>query len=341
MLKASKHFLPLVLLLASSAVGSAQWVSADRQAHEESLWKWTGVEFPAGMRFYDCKPAFQHVARDGALRPTYLLSSADYALVANDHNVNLLRLWRRPGGLQGTDRKHWRNATAVHLPGPLKVWKGMIEMRGAGSLPIWRWEYPDGTIFADMLIRKHDGQEWPFELRLREKRDGKWDDGIAYRPYASAEDLPKGAIKRTWELPTQPGEKLSLLGVDRLKATAWLLPETTDKTIWPAFKPSRIVATTQSDDAAIPPLYAGNVVACAKCHQHAGKSPGYASVIRGDDTILSFHPFEPTSISPNGINRRVSFREDVIDPKASLPTGAVEATGQGSSSRVSIIGGGR
>lgn len=329
-----------VLLLPGCVVGQSIWLPDAEQKHNAALWAWTGVEMPPGAYFYSCKPAFQHVARNQFMQPIYLLCSADYALVANDDNVNKLGLWRAPGGLSDVDRSQWRNATAVYLPKPVQVRKGSINMPNAGTLPIWRWSYPDGTLFADMLVRRHNGQEWPFELRIREKVAGKWDDGTVYRPYAGESSLPPGAKKTTWTMRTHPGEKLSLLGVDKLQAKAYVLPDDVSPSDWPAFKPSTTVVTGASAHGAIPPGFAGNVVRCLACHQNAGQAPGYASVIRGDDTVLSFHPFEPSSVSPNGGELPVRFNPEVVGKDTNLPTGPVNVAPRGGG-QVRIFGGGK
>ena len=331
-----KRIFALIVELVLATFAYGQWLSPELQKHHQELWDWTGVDRPDGMKFYECTPAFQHAARDGNLRPTYLLCHADYRLVSNDHNVNMLPLWRRPGGLNAVPRKHWRNATAVYLPGPLKVWKGDITMPGAGTLPMWKWEYPDGTIFADLLIRKYGEEEWPFELRLREKKDGKWDDGTAYRPFTGKPD----GDKTEWTIPSLPGENIASLGVDRLRATAWRLRERVDKLKWAVFSPSTTIVTGHDDNDSIPPGFAGNPVRCIQCHKHAGTSQAYASVIRGNDSVFSFQPFEDSSISRNGFALPVLFNPEVIDPKAKLPTGKVRNIPQGRQT-LQVIGGNR
>lgn len=331
----------LLVSASTASTASAQWLSADAEKHNQDLLAWSGVDLGKPVRFYSCAPAFQSVANDSRMQPTYLLSSADYPLMANAVNVNLLKLWRRPGGLSNTDRTHWRNYTAVYLPGTLTVWSGKVKMPNAGDLPTYRWTYPTGTIFVDMLTRVRNGEEYPFEVRTREKQaSGEW-ESTAYRPYATEADLPAGSEKQTWVMKSQPGEKLSLIDVDRLDAQAWSVPADTHHADWPAFKPSRIIATSANNDGVFPPGYAGNMVACAKCHQHAGKSSEYASTFRGDDGVLSFHPFEPSSISDNGFRRQVSFVAELVGKDSGLPTGPVAAPNTGGMQSFKTVIGGR
>ena len=298
-------------ILCAPVLAQAQWVSKDWQDHNEELWKFTGVEMPRGMKFYSVTPAFQHVARGGSGQPTYLLCSANYPIMGNAPNVNLLSLWRSPGGLNASPKAQWRSAKAVFLPSKINVFRGSLTMPGAGELPVWRWTYPDGTIFADMLIRVQADVEFPFELRIREKANGKWDDGTAYRPFASVDDLPKGSRKATWVVKSDRDERLDLLGVQQLEATAWEIPAIDPVSVRGKFKPSRVVVTAKDGTGFAPHGYSGNMVSCNKCHQLAGKASAYASTFRGDDGVLSFHPFDDSSVSRNGIANQVYFNPEV------------------------------
>ena len=65
-----------------------------------------------------------------------------------------------------------------------------------GGLPIfqWRWTYPKGTVFGEMIfIKDQSGALYPSELRTRERYLTGWATNI-YRPYITADSLAK-AIK--------------------------------------------------------------------------------------------------------------------------------------------------
>lgn len=279
----------VALLLCCSALG-AQWLPAAVQERERALWETTGVEFPEGARFYELPKVSQRLSRfENDVFGIYSARFDGYGPFAGT-NVNRQYPWTTPAGLALSPAEQWRVSRVAHFPTPVRVYRNVQGVfNGSKDQPqtFIDWSFPDGTVFAEMLIRKHAGMEWPFEIRMRTKQAGKWDDGATYRPFT---EPPAETTAEAWQL--SPG-KLSDFGVGWLDVTVHRLPRRSlFVPRWGAFKLSRVALTAQDDDSAVPRNYAGNVTRCMTCHDKAGESTSYgATTIRGNDSILSWHPF--------------------------------------------------
>lgn len=282
--------LSLILILCSG-VAKAQWLPEAEQASLKSLWP-AGVPFPPGLKFYALPPAYQQLK---------ILDSRDYlAFHTLDQDRtpegkplgNTLPVWRSPGGLAWSDKRQWRNAVALAIPDgkAIEVWTEKLPVPMASRhLPGLRWAFPDGTVAVDMLIRKGE-QERCFEVRVREKIDGRWDDGTAYRPFG--------------EVPTFVDAERSDYEVD-LSAAKPLRVGKTRFAVWDAgplslprshrFRPSTVVVRDGGD--LIPHDYIGPGLSCRKCHEPAGSVQDYASALRGGDTVLTWYPAKVSSVS--------------------------------------------
>lgn len=285
--------LAITMLLTLATSAPAQWLPDDVQARDRALWDTTGVEFPEGAKFYELPKVSQNL---------FTLNDADvfgiygYRFRGDGPSaVNNEYPWTTPAGLATSPKEQWRVARIAYFPAPVRVFRarqGVLNRFGSRqSQTFIDWSFADGTVFAEMLIRRHEGMEWPFEIRQREKQDGKWADGVTYRPFTDKDQLPAGAVAWDYELP--PG-KLSDFGIGPLTVNNVLhLPKRSLFVPgWTDFRPSRLVFTAQDDDSAVPRNYRGNVTRCITCHGKAGESTSYgATTIRGNDTILSWQPF--------------------------------------------------
>lgn len=286
----------LVFAIVGEAHGQEPWLPAEAQKRDAELWAKTGVELPAGMKFYKVRRVSQKLQEDvnrgmengiyagdftgGRLRIGNTIY--DYPVITN---TNDKPIWSAPGGLFWSDRSEWRNATAAFFPREVEVYRTMTPVKNRfGSYQensVLRWTFPEGTIFADLLIRVREGREWPFELRIATKEKDKW-NRVAHRPFADEADLPPGSKLVNWTVPALD-EKLPTR-----EYPAWSIPD-----VLPAgpFRPSRMVAVSERGGW-LPRWYSGNVVACASCHDRAGESGDYAGVnAPGSDGVISWHPF--------------------------------------------------
>ncbi len=287
----------IVALLLFPSVVQAQWLPEADQKRERDLWASTGVEMPEGLQFYSLQKVSQRLVTIND-RESYGIFSDKYD---GDNlfpvvNVNRQLPWKTPAGLHWSPADQWRSAKAAYFPSPIKVYRhrvGVLNSFGNRQPQMTvAWEFPNGTIFAEILIRRHEGHEWPFEIRVREKHDGKWDDGVTYRPSFDGVQ----AIDLDAEVPAG---KLTDFGVPE-----WIKMHNVKRLpkgslfAGGAFRATRHTMTANDDNSAVPRGFMGNVTRCATCHQRAGESTSYgATAISGSDSILSWQPFRTDTMN--------------------------------------------
>lgn len=279
-------------LLLAAAFSLGQWADDAVQDRGRRLWEQTGLERVEGLRFYDLPGVSQrHVIING--HPGGIFKTS----YGGDTNVNRMHPWLTPSGLQYSPVEHWTKLTAAVIPAKVKVFRDGVRVSSGQELSRLSWSFPDGTSFAEVLIRRDGENEWPFEVRVRSKDDGKWDDGTVYRPWHDPDDLPAGSVKNQWSIPAG---KLADFGIPRFDPVpVWELPPAKSKyPRWGTFTRSRLVATATHDAAWVPKDFMGTQAVCMKCHSRAGEATDYGSTgIRGSDTILSWHPFTPDTVN--------------------------------------------
>ena len=289
----------------------AQWLDDATQARERKLWELTGVEFPQGMKFYDLPKVSQRLVGIIGYSPEnrYGIFSDTYG---GRNNVNAMFPWVTPSGLHDSPKDQWRKAAAAYFPSPVAVYVETVQVQngirdGRGGFfsqpqPHVAWDFSDGTLFAELLIRTHGNQEWPFELRFYEVRDNKLVDGTTYRPFASADDLPHGTTKSKFQVP--PG-KLTDFGFEPAIVITHDLPKKTmNLPRWTDFRPTKFTVSAVDDESSVPRDFVGSVRSCVDCHQQAGKSTSYGSVtIRGSRPNLSWHPFVVENLNTDAMPR--------------------------------------
>lgn len=153
------------------------------------------VPFPHGLKIY--KPAqfgqYLVIRHDQPFHAWHDIKALDPSVnIPVRTNPNQLPPWNASGGLSGF--KGWRSIKMTTVdPSQVKTWKQNLQVAGTSQLlPGWRWSFPNGTLFADLLV--NDAGK-PFELRIREKIDGKWASMIAFEDAAEAPRGYKGAGK--------------------------------------------------------------------------------------------------------------------------------------------------
>ena len=285
-----------LLGLAGIAVGAEPWLPDAEQKINADLWRQTGVEMPEGLKFYKHAKVGQRLTIISY--PQEGIQSQHCHGIFDRGDVLNKIIWRVPGGLYASPKDQWRNATAVAFPpgADIQVYRNMTKvLNSSGSYQDnarLSWVYPNGTIFADLQIRRHDGREWPFELRLRVKKDDAW-ESTAFRPYAEESELPAGSRKRTWTLEALdekiPGRKLE----------AWTIPTGSGEGV--KFKPSSLVLASERDDNFVPRNYVGAMANCNACHARSGESGDYAGTAApGSDGVISFLPLSTATLNTDG-----------------------------------------
>ncbi len=122
---------------------------------------------------------------DGMIRYRTSSFTQSIAVVNNRDSITsirrgmLERKWIVPGGLENA--VGWRSDLYRFLPSMPDVWTGTIFVKnGFGHFQPnrgWKRSYADGTFFCDVLSK----QGVVFEIRYREKLNGRWESHVAYR----------------------------------------------------------------------------------------------------------------------------------------------------------------
>jgi len=291
--------------------------------------------------------AYQHVGH---------VHDPNYNIAANPDpfgNANREMPWGMPFGTHrcGPELLAFR---FVNLPGAVEWWieqtrdgRGIIA--GGRSVeerqPLYRWEFPDRTVFGEvLLIKDENGKAWPFEMRTRTKRDGKWHPDV-FRPFVNRRQLEAACKELDCELPAMPTtrviikdrqprkrvidaeadlEVLPAMDGDLVRV---LLARPFKSALGESWTPGKAAFAPISKEAfgIVPKGYEGGVIAvgqesCMRCHETCRQearsfAPNreWYGRISGDDGIFSFHPFAVECISHNGIEKPVAMRQKLVD----------------------------
>lgn len=268
-------------------------------ADDKAIWEQTGVPMPEGLKFYRQTRASQRLSIVNE-QHVHGLYAADQDLPdlfrgGVNRNTNKKPIWDAPGGLTWVPRDEWRNATAVAFPpgSKVQVYRTMTQVKNSfGSYQDnarLAWVFPEGTQFFDLLIRRHNGEEWPFELRQRVKVNGQW-ESTAYRPWSDESELPEGSRRREFAVSSFDDQ---IPARDSVAHAIQVVGKAGN-----VFKPSRLAVTSDKAGGFSPRHYIGNVVSCATCHDRAGESGNYAGVnAPGSDGVLSWRPFSDATLN--------------------------------------------
>lgn len=272
------------LLFATTAHG--QWLPD--QATDRALWERTGVPLE-GMQFYRVPRVSQRLSIIDSVHVNGIYAADYKGPMIDTPNPNGKQLWREPGGLHWAPKDQWRNATAAFFPSPVEVYRTSTKVLNSFGYQqdnsVVRWRFPDGTVFADLLIARRDGGEVPFEVRIRRKLNGKW-DSEAYRPFDES-NAPAGTIKKRFKSAGIHD------AVDALEFDALVLPEST-----PPHAGRFVRSSVPLAGGFLPRDYAGPVARCASCHNRAGESGAYAGVnAPGNDSVISWQPFTTRTLN--------------------------------------------
>ena len=155
------------------------WLPGGEQARLTSLWP---ISVPRLKNLWFYRPArySQRLAiTNGADTNALYHASRDdvWGNAPTSFNPNRSFPYATPGGLDGLSG--WESHVAVSYPDgeAPATWVEGVEAGAARLLPKTRWAFPEGTVFANMLVA--DGET--FTLRLLEKRSGGWESQVAFR----------------------------------------------------------------------------------------------------------------------------------------------------------------
>ena len=131
------------------------------------LWP-SGVPKPANLKSYKREQYAQRLSITNGhdqLRVNYE-SEKDIFL-----NGNILYPWAVSGGMHSVEGR-WTALKGLSIPNgrSIRWWKERTEAGARRPLPRLAWQYPEGTVAADLLL--HEGK--PFELRTLTKGANGW-----------------------------------------------------------------------------------------------------------------------------------------------------------------------
>jgi hypothetical protein len=233
--------------------------------------------------------------------------------------------WKLPAGLSERSRSQVKAVKMVVLPGKPIVW---------WSSGGWvRWVFPRRTsIFECLFLVDPTTKQWhPFELRQRTRTNGDWDTAV-FSPVAEPTDIA-AAIGRKVSLLRRKS-RIRSSHPDRtafdVTATYWELPPLSrQETIRVLSRPfadvtgARVPLTSRQSFSIVPDGFMPHVGSdgdhCMDCHNDTMRSVDtfartrdWYGLIRGDDGILSFHPFDGSSISSNGTRRPITINRTLL-----------------------------
>lgn len=113
----------------------------------------------------------------GIHSPSYNIS-ANYSEPYGNGNIEFP--WGKPAGMHRV--KDSGSIKFMDLPDNQKI---SYERLGDGS---YNWEFPNDTLFGEILFVKHKDEPIIFEIRTRKKVDGKWKPNV-FRPFPTSQDL--------------------------------------------------------------------------------------------------------------------------------------------------------
>ena len=225
-------------------------------------------------------------------------------------------------------------------PWPVAVWRETQRTapRDDSRFARLSWTFPAGTVFVELLCRREGGWVAPFRLNMRTKTNDAAGSVDAFRPHETWRELrddlaARGldALAAQLDRPMAAGVRISskhpvksveasgvvevidAYPIELAAAMAMQRP-------WPSVlgahwrrTPAGVVVDAPA--GGIHPrnwrgIFEIDSRSCARCHQSAGRSVAFFDLgrdwygsVRGDDHILSWHPFDASCIGGDGFSR--------------------------------------
>ena len=238
----------------------------------------------------------------------------------NGGNGNVEFPWKKPGGTDAAGNRVssfkllWLPKRDDGTPWPVVTWNEHVNTAHSPH-QVYRWTYPRGTIFGEVLTQKDSrGTDHVFEIRLRVRAEDYWDIDIL-RPFPTSADYRAALARQDPTAADRFARRTSLVKetfVDRTHdkpgfvataASDWIPPLREDQAaellrktpfkstvgrVWaeqpdgtPSFAP-----TTDQAFHIVPVGYRGTLLgtsneSCIKCHESTLKHVTEFSMFRG------------------------------------------------------------
>lgn len=245
----------------------------------------------------------------------------------------------------GVDKQSTKILKFLYLPPgrPVVWWVDRVWFGHAVNVPPQeriRWTFPVDTVVGEILYMQTAAGWQPFEVRVRTRETDDWGAAI-YRPYAESADLSHQLSRLGYEphrlylgqrlvTASDPHHTDYQVIDDRFQVDVYQHDlDLASRLLGRPFE--RSMSPWSAAGLVAPPGYRGGLAGverrdCQRCHKTAGHhaerfQARYASgqprdwygMVRGDDTVFSWHPYDPSSITGvhGGIGRARINREFV------------------------------
>jgi hypothetical protein len=189
------HFFAFVLItLGADPVtfpyaGQDQYLSLEEQQEIYKIWPKT-VPFPARLHFYTRSGYSQRLTITNGLDHHVWMPVSQDDGISSERNPNRKFPWATSGGTD--DLPDFKSHVGVSFPkdAEVEIYTERVEAGARRLLPMYKWNWPKGSIFIDMLTHKNQ----VFEIRRREKLgDEDWVSKIVFQDADKAPKDFKGA----------------------------------------------------------------------------------------------------------------------------------------------------
>ncbi len=272
-------------------------------------------------------------ALHGIHSPSYNISAAKPQEKFGNPNVEFP--WGNPAGTEDVPDENFSSFKFLLLPQgeSIRLYKKTLS---GDSRPAYIWDYPKGTIFGEVLQHYYNENYFTFEVRLRKKDDNEW-KASAYRPFATLKDFANFCKSHGHELYYRDKRVYQSHQIFKGDVTTTSLESVPESIVKKALDQKFVnvlgqewsgeahAPTTDEKFHIIPKNYKAATIAvssnsCIRCHESTLKHASdfepfrdWYGRVRGSDGIFSFHPFDPSCISYNGIYQGVEIRKSLLD----------------------------
>ena len=249
-------------------------------------------------------------------------------------NANIEFPWRHPGGTDATEGVETFKFFALPVDAsgrrlPVVYWTEHFTVAPGFADPSplgYRWRFPVGTVFGEVLTMAGPNGRYVFEIRTRTREQNRWSVDVL-RPFRDADDYAAGLasigidsssqlVSMTQDMIASKHPQNRFVATGRVHNLAPISSDAVDvllrKTPLRSAVGSAWNPETDAEFHIVPrgyrPVAVGSDSAsCMKCHentlQHARDfdiQRGWYGYVRGGDGILSWHPFDPSCVNHSG-----------------------------------------
>lgn len=272
-------------------------------------------------------------ALHGIHSPSYNISAAKPQEKFGNPNVEFP--WGKPAGTELVSDDNISSFKFLLIPKDESIQITRKYLSG-DSRPSYTWQYPKGTIVGEVLQIYYEDMYYTFEVRIRKKDQNEWKSN-AYRPFATLKEFAKFCKDNNHQLYYHDKRIAQSHKIFEGDVVTTSLEEVPTNLVKKALKQDFVnvlgqewhneahAATTNVNFHIVPKNYQAATIAvssnsCMRCHEttlkHASDLEPFRDWygrVRGSDGIFSFHPFDPSCISYNGIYQGVEIRKSLID----------------------------